>query len=46
VRYQALSWGSIELDVRHREGDDLGGSTVMVRVNGVLSLTDRARSPR
>jgi hypothetical protein len=40
VRYQALSWGSIELDVRHREADDVGGSTVMVRVNGVLDLGD------
>jgi hypothetical protein len=35
VRYQALTWGSIELDVRHREGEDLGASTVMVRVHGV-----------
>jgi len=38
VRYQALRWGSIELDVRHREGEGLGGSTVLVRVNGVISL--------
>jgi hypothetical protein len=37
VRYQALRWGSIELDVRHREGEGLGGSTVFVRVNGVLT---------
>jgi hypothetical protein len=37
VRYQALRWGSIELDVRHREGEGLGGSTVFVRVNGVLA---------
>ncbi len=36
VRYQALAWGSIELAVRHRGGDDLGGSTVLVRVNGRL----------
>ena len=36
VRYQALAWGSIELDVRHREGEGLAASTVMVRVNGVL----------
>jgi len=35
VRYQALRWGSIELDVRHREGEGLAQSTVMVRVNGV-----------
>jgi len=33
IRYQAFSWGSIELGVRHREGDTLAGSTVMVRVN-------------
>jgi hypothetical protein len=38
VRYQALRWGSIELDVRHREGEGLAGSTVLVRVNGVLAL--------
>jgi hypothetical protein len=37
VRYQALTWGSIELDVRHREGEGLAGSTVFVRVNGVWS---------
>lgn len=33
VRYQAFSWASIELAVRARQGEDLGGSTVMVRVN-------------
>jgi hypothetical protein len=38
VRYQALPWGSIELAVRHREGDDLDGATVLVRVAGVLAL--------
>lgn len=38
VRYQALRWGSIELDVRHREGEGLAGSTVLVRINGVLPL--------
>jgi hypothetical protein len=37
VRYQALSWGSIELDVRHRENEGLAASTVFVRVNGVWS---------
>jgi hypothetical protein len=36
ARYQALSWGSIELDLRHRQGDDLQGSTVLLRLNGVL----------
>jgi hypothetical protein len=35
VRYQAFSWASIELAVRARQGEDLGGSTVMVRVNAV-----------
>jgi hypothetical protein len=35
VRYQALHWGSIELAVRHREAEDLGATTVLVRVNGV-----------
>jgi hypothetical protein len=42
VRYQALTWGSIELDVRHRgkgnDAEDLGASTVMIRVNGVWEL--------
>jgi hypothetical protein len=38
VRYQALHWSSIELDVRHREGEGLAGSTVLVRVNGVFPL--------
>jgi hypothetical protein len=33
VRYQAFSWAQIELAVRAREGEDLGASTVMVRVN-------------
>ena len=36
VRYQAFHWSSIELDVRHREGEGLGDSTVMVRVNALL----------
>src|SRR5262245_6912241 len=33
VRYQAFSWASVELAVRARQGEDLGGSTVLVRVN-------------
>jgi len=33
VRYQALTWGSIELAVRHRDGDSLSDTTFMVRVN-------------
>jgi hypothetical protein len=36
IRYQALAWGSIELAVRHGQDDGLAGSTVMVRVNGML----------
>ena len=36
VRYQSFDWASIELDVRHRENEDLGSSTVMVRANIVL----------
>ncbi|MDB4958555.1 MAG: hypothetical protein JWO36_6124 [Myxococcales bacterium] len=42
VRYQALRWGSIELDGRHRgKGNDaegLGATTLMIRVNGVWEL--------
>ena len=38
VRYQALSWGSIELGVRNREDEGLAGTTVLVRVNGVWGL--------
>lgn len=33
VRYQAFSWGQVELAVRHREGEGLGDSTVMARFN-------------
>jgi hypothetical protein len=36
VRYQAFQWSSIELDVRHRESEGLGDSTVMVRVNALV----------
>ena len=49
VRYQALSWGSIELGVRNREDDGLAGTTVLVRVNGVWGSRDRtekASGPR
>ena len=42
VRYQALRWGSIELDVRQREGD-LGSPTVMVRLNAVLGYAASSR---
>jgi len=33
VRYQAFAWASIELAVRVRQGEDLGASTVLLRVN-------------
>ncbi len=37
VRYQALRWASIELSVRHRQDEELGASTVLIRVNGVIA---------
>ncbi len=46
VRYQALSWGSIELAVRHRQGEGIGGATVFVRLNAtgsIRALLSRAR---
>jgi hypothetical protein len=42
VRYQALTWGAIELSVRNREGDGLEGTTVMMRVHGMPARTSRA----
>jgi hypothetical protein len=36
VRYQAFEWASVELAVRARQGEDLGASTVLVRVNAQL----------
>lgn len=36
VRYQALPWASVELAVRARQDEDLGASTVMIRVNAVV----------
>jgi len=38
IRYQALSWGSIELAVRHRENEGLSDSAVLVRINGTADL--------
>ncbi|HTM22803.1 MAG TPA: hypothetical protein VL172_19910 [Kofleriaceae bacterium] len=38
IRYQAFGWGSIELAVRHRQGESIGGATVFVRVNASGSL--------
>jgi hypothetical protein len=35
VRYQAMSWGAIELFVRHRQEGALADSTVLMRVQGV-----------
>lgn len=37
VRYQAFDWASVELAVRARKGEDLGSSTVLLRVNAVLT---------
>jgi hypothetical protein len=47
VRYQAFRWGTIELDVRHREDEGLAASTVLVRVSGILDPRARgaARAP-
>lgn len=36
VRYQAFPWASVELAVRARQAEDLGASTVMIRLNAVL----------
>ncbi len=44
VRYQALTWGSIELAVRNREDDGLRGTTVMVRLNGVVRPSRAGRA--
>ena len=41
VRYRAFAWNAIELGVRHRAGDELGGATVMVRVSALLSARPR-----
>jgi hypothetical protein len=45
VRYQAFDWASVELAVRAREGEGLGASTVLVRVNARLAPANR-RAPR
>ena len=37
VRYQAFPWASVELAVRARQSEDLGASTVMIRVNAILA---------
>jgi len=49
VRFQALPWASVELAVRVREHEDLGASTVLLRVNAAWrgpAPRPRARSPR
>jgi hypothetical protein len=33
VRYQAFPWASVELAVRARQAEDLGASTVLIRLN-------------
>ncbi|HTM23151.1 MAG TPA: hypothetical protein VL172_21670 [Kofleriaceae bacterium] len=38
VRYQVTRWGSVELDVRHREGDRLGDTDVLIRANAAVDL--------
>ncbi|HEU0030202.1 MAG TPA: hypothetical protein VFQ53_06210 [Kofleriaceae bacterium] len=43
VRYQAFSWGAIDLAVRHREDEGLGDTRVLMRLVGVW---DPARRPR
>jgi len=35
VRYQAFRWASVELAVRARQHEELGASTVMIRVNAI-----------
>jgi hypothetical protein len=42
ARYQAFSWGAIDLAVRHRQGDELADAAVLVRVHGALALGRRA----
>jgi hypothetical protein len=37
VRFQALPWASVELAVRSRQGEALGDSTVLLRVNATLA---------
>jgi hypothetical protein len=37
VRYQAFPRASVELAVRARQAEDLGASTVMIRVNAILA---------
>jgi hypothetical protein len=40
VRYQALSWGGVELAVRAREGAGLGGAVVLVRLTATATFAD------
>jgi hypothetical protein len=45
VRYHAFSWASVELAVRARQAEDLGASTVMVRLNAVLARRAAMKPP-
>jgi hypothetical protein len=45
VRFQALPWASVELAVRAREAEDLGASTVLLRVNAVRRSRASERRP-
>ena len=45
VRYQAVTWGAIELFVRHREDGALADSTVLMRVHGVFDPDAGTKSP-
>ncbi len=45
VRYQAFTWGAIDLAVRHRQAEELGDSTVMLRMTGVWDPAARGARP-
>jgi hypothetical protein len=42
VRYQALSWGGVELGVAAREGAGLGDAVVLLRFSATVSIADLA----
>ncbi len=46
VRFQAFPWASVELAVRAREAEELGASTVLLRVNAVKRSHAGERRPR
>lgn len=41
VRFQAVRWASVELAVRAREAEELGASTVLLRLNAVWDAPER-----